>query len=75
MPDRAPANDAQLAQSARQKLGRERNPGEDRVNVSSCSFAVTLYGTVTSVEKRGLIGGLAREVPGVSDVENKLVIR
>lgn len=75
MPDTIPANDAQLAQSVRQRFGRERIVGEDRVSVSSCSFVVTLHGTVASEERRGFMERIARAVPGVEDVENKLMIR
>lgn len=70
-----PANDAQLAQYVRSRLGHERAAGETRVNVSSCSFVVTLYGAVGSWEEIGRIAALARSVPGVADIENKLVIR
>ncbi len=70
-----PANDAQLAQDVRSRLGRERSAGDERVNVSSCSFVVTLHGMVGNPEEVERISALARSVPGVADIENKLVIR
>jgi len=70
-PDGTPANDALLVQLVRGALGR-RSPGSPRINVSSCSFLVTLHGTVRSVEERNRIEGAVRAVPGVRDVSNKL---
>ena len=70
-----PANDAQLSQDVRSRLGKERVAGESRVNVSSCGFVVTLHGTVGSREEAGRILDLVKTVDGVADVENKLVIR
>ena len=65
------ANDAQLAQLVRGALGRR-----SRINVSSCSFVVTLHGAVSSVEERNGIEAAVRAVQGVRDVVNKLnVIR
>ena len=60
-------NDAQLAQLVRGALGRR-----SRINVSSCSFVVTLHGSVGSVEEREEIGRVASTAPGVEDVVNKL---
>jgi osmotically-inducible protein OsmY len=69
--DSVPANDALLVQLVRSALGR-RSRGTSRINVSSCSFVVTLHGVVGSAEERDGIEAAARAVPGVSDVQNKL---
>jgi osmotically-inducible protein OsmY len=66
-----PANDALLVQLVRGALGR-RSRGTPRINVSSCSFVVTLHGTVESTEERDGIEAAVRAVPGVKDVVNKL---
>jgi osmotically-inducible protein OsmY len=67
----APANDAMLAQLVRGALGRSGR-GTSGINVSSCSFVVTLHGSVGSVEEREEIGRVASTAPGVEDVVNKL---
>jgi osmotically-inducible protein OsmY len=67
----APANDALLVQLVRGALGR-RAEGTPRINVSSCSFVVTLHGSVRSVEEKDGIEAAVREVPGVKGVVNKL---
>ena len=66
--DSTPANDAQLIQLVRSALGR-RSP---RINVSSCSFVVTLHGLTNGEEERDEIEASVRAVPGVRDVSNKL---
>jgi osmotically-inducible protein OsmY len=66
-PETEPANDALLVQLVRGALGRR-----PRVNVSSCSFVVTLHGTVSGAEERDGIETAVRAVPGVRDVVNKL---
>ena len=72
-PAEAPANDAHLVQLVRGALGRRPRPrGRPRINVSSCSFVVTLHGTASSARERAEIEAAAREVPGVSDVANRL---
>ena len=72
-PVEAPANDAHLVQLVRGALGRRPRPrGGQRMNVSSCSFVVTLHGTASSAQERAEIEAAARAVPGVSDVANKL---
>ena len=69
----SPANDAHLVQLVRGALGRRLRPrGRQRINVSSCSFVVTLHGTATSAQERAEIEAAARVVPGVSDVANRL---
>jgi osmotically-inducible protein OsmY len=69
----SPANDAHLVQLVRGALGRRPRPrGRPRINVSSCSFAVTLHGIASSTRERAEIEAAAREVPGVSDVANRL---
>lgn len=67
----APANDALLVQVVRSALGRSSR-GTSRINVSSCSFVVTLHGAVGSAEEREGIEAAVRAVPGVRDVLNKL---
>jgi osmotically-inducible protein OsmY len=69
----SPANYAHLVQLVRGALGRRPRPrGRPRINVSSCSFAVTLHGIASSARERAEIEAAAREVPGVSDVANRL---
>ncbi len=67
----APANDALLVQHVRGALGRSAR-GTSRINVSSCSFVVTLHGTVRSAEERDGIEAAVRALPRVEDVVNKL---
>jgi osmotically-inducible protein OsmY len=67
----APASDALLVQIVRSALGR-RSRVPSRINVSSCSFVVTLHGAVDSAEERDGIEAAVRAVPGVSGVVNKL---
>jgi osmotically-inducible protein OsmY len=66
-----PANDALLAQLVRGALGRSGR-GTSGINVSSCSFVVTLHGSVGSIEEREEVGRVASTVPGVEAVTNKL---
>jgi osmotically-inducible protein OsmY len=61
------ANDALLVQLVRSALGRR-----SRINISSCSFVVTLHGAVSSVKERESVEAAVRAVPGVRDVVNKL---
>jgi osmotically-inducible protein OsmY len=61
-----PANDALLVRLVRGALGR-RWRGPSGINVSSCSFVVTLHGTVGNAEEREVV----RAVPGVEDVMNR----
>jgi osmotically-inducible protein OsmY len=70
----SPANDALLAQMVRGALGRS-GKGTSGINVSSCSFVVTLHGRVGSVEERDEVGKVASTVPGVEAVTNKLSVR
>ena len=69
VPKAVPANDALLIQLVRGALGRR-----PRINVSSCSFMVTLHGTVNNAEERNRTEAAVRMVPGVRDVVNKLVV-
>ena len=66
-----PANDALLAQMFRGALGRSGR-GTSGINVSSCSFVVTLHGRVGSIDERDEVGKIASTVPGVGAVTNKL---
>ena len=70
----APANDALLAQLVRGALGRSEM-GTSGINLSSCSFVVTLHGSVGSVGERDEVGKVASMVPGVEGVTNKLKVR
>ena len=74
-PDETPANDAMLVQIVRGALGRHprlrRGP---RINVSSCSFVVTLHGLASSAERRLEIEAAVRAVPGVEGVVNRLEV-
>jgi osmotically-inducible protein OsmY len=70
----APANDALLAQMVRGALGRSGRTLSG-INVSSCSFVVTLHGSVGSVEARDEVGKVASRVPGVEGVTNNLNVR
>jgi osmotically-inducible protein OsmY len=70
----SPANDALLAQLVRGAFGRSGR-GTSGINVSSCSFVVTLHGSVGSVEERDEVGKVASTVPGVEAVTNKLRVR
>jgi hypothetical protein len=69
VPEAVPANDSLLIQLVRGALGRR-----PRINVSSCSFVVTLHGTVNNAEERNRTEAAVRMVPGVRDVVNKLVV-
>ena len=68
-----PANDALLVQLVRSALGR-RSLGTPRLNISSCSFVVTLHGAVRSAEEKNGVEAAVRAVPGVKDVVNKLAV-
>jgi osmotically-inducible protein OsmY len=46
--------------------------GTSGINVSSCSFVVTLHGTIGSIEEREGVDAVVRAVPGVEDVMNRL---
>ena len=74
-PDGKPANDALLVQLVRGALGRDpRLLGGPRINVSSCSFVVTLHGLASSAERRRGIEAAVRAVPGVEGVVNSLEV-
>jgi osmotically-inducible protein OsmY len=73
--DGTPANDALLVQLVRGPLGRgARSRGEPRINISSCSFVVTLHGLARGAERRREIEVAVRAVPGVEDVVNRLEV-
>jgi osmotically-inducible protein OsmY len=73
--DVTPANDALLVQRVRGALGRDpRLRGGPRINVSSCSFVVTLHGLARSAERRREIEVAVRAVPGVEGVVNRLEV-
>ena len=68
-----PANDALLIQLVRGALGR-RLRGIPGINVSSCSFVVTLHGKVGSVEERESVETVVRTVRGIEGVVNRLKV-
>lgn len=71
----AVANDAQLIQLVRGALGRDpMMRGLPRPNVSSCKLIISLHGSVPGEEESRAIEEAVRGVPGVRDVENKLVL-
>lgn len=72
--DDPPANDALLAQLVRGALGRQWR-GTSGINVSSCSFVVTLHGTVDSAGEIEQVEDAVRAVPGVEDVTNRLKLK
>ena len=72
---RRPANDAALIQAVRTALGREeRLGGRPKINVSSCSFVVSLHGTVADRESGDVYERVVLGVPGVAGVKNELRI-
>lgn len=48
--------------------------GGPRINISSCSFVVTLHGLASSAERRHEIEAAVRAVPGVQGVVNRLEV-
>ena len=68
-----PPNDAALVQRVRGALGRDPcTRCLPRINVSSCSFVVSLHGSVAATEAAEEIERVVRSVPGTAGVENKL---
>jgi osmotically-inducible protein OsmY len=73
--DGTPANDALLVQIVRGTLGHHpRLSGGPRINISSCSFVVTLHGLASSAEGRLEIEAAVRAVPVVQGVVNRLEV-
>jgi osmotically-inducible protein OsmY len=71
-----PANDAQLIKAIRTVLERnERLRDGPRVNVSSCSFVVSLHGVVLDEERKTAFEEAVRVVPGVEGVKNEWRLR
>jgi osmotically-inducible protein OsmY len=67
------ANDAFLVQLVRGALSKEAKTRDlARPNVSSCKFVVTLHGSVRTPEERYAIEEVARRLPGVRGVVNKI---
>ena len=67
------ANDAFLVQLVRGALGKDAKTRDlPRPNVSSCEFVVTLHGSVRTPEERYAIEEVARRLPGVRGVVNKI---
>ncbi len=72
-PNTVPANDAQLIQLVRTRLGRANV--KDRINISSCGFVVTLHGAVGDPDEGLRLESVVCGVYGVEGVVNKLKVR
>ena len=69
-------NDAYLIGLVREAFGRDPVlRALPRLNVSSCSFEVSLHGTVREVGERLRAERVSRRVPGVRDVKNHLRVQ
>lgn len=71
-PNTVPANDAQLIQLVRTRLGRTNL--KHRINISSCGFVVTLHGAVGDSDERLRLENIVRGVYRVEGVVNKLKV-
>jgi hyperosmotically inducible periplasmic protein len=70
----AKVEDATLTAEVKTKLlANEQTDGLD-INVDTVRNAVTLSGTVDSSAEKDLAGEIARQVEGVADVSNKLMV-
>jgi hypothetical protein len=69
----APIADALLVQLIQDALGRtEKTRRLPWPNISSCKFVVTLRSRARGLKERYFIEGVARQVPGVLGVVNKI---
>lgn len=74
-PAAAPVNpDAELASRVKGALGADGRINVHRIDVTSESGVVTLYGTADNADQRTKAGEIAAAVAGVRSVENKLAI-
>jgi hypothetical protein len=74
-PPAPPANpDAELASRVRAALASDGRINAHRIDVTSESGVVTLYGTADNADQRARAGEIAAAVAGVRSVQNKLAI-
>lgn len=74
-PAAAPVNpDAELASRVKAALGADGSINVHRIDVTSESGVVTLYGTADNAGQRTKAGEIAAAVAGVRSVENNLAI-
>ena len=66
------AREAEFEEPLNERRMRYRRLTLVRINVSSCSFVLTLHGVISGAEERKGIEAAVRVVPGVRDVVNKL---
>lgn len=66
--------DAELASRVKAALGSDGSINVHRIDVTSQSGVVTLYGTADNADQRTKAGEIASAVAGVRSVENKLAI-
>ena len=70
----APSPDKALATKIREALEQALGAGATRIDVTVKNGAVTLWGSVDDDDERARMLDLARKVPGVTSVQNKLQI-
>ena len=68
-------DDATLTASVQAKLTGDKLSNFSRINVDTDRGVVTLKGTVSSVEEKSRAEDLARQVAGVTRVDNNLSIK
>jgi hyperosmotically inducible protein len=70
-----PREDIRIEAEVKARLVAEKTANLTRVGVTSSNGSVYLTGTVVSAEQREQAGVLARDVPGVKRVVNRLDVR
>lgn len=70
----APDADAMLATGVEQRLQRDTSVDAMRIGIDARDGVVTLTGTVARSEQRERAASLARDVPGVRQVENRITV-
>jgi osmotically-inducible protein OsmY len=74
----APAGGRKADRALRRKvyaaIGKRKEIDAGNISVVAKSGAVTLYGTVTDAAKIGQVAEIAKGVPGVTSVTNKLTV-
>ena len=70
-----PREDIRIEAEVKARLVAEKTANLTRVGVTSTNGSVYLTGTVVSAEQREQAGALARDVPGVKSVVNRLDVR
>lgn len=68
-------DDATITASVQKKLTGDKLSNFTRINVDTDRGVVTLKGTVSSVEEKSRAEDLARQVAGVTRVDNNLSIK